>query len=291
MRFFLPLLFLAACTSTQKDSDSSPSTDDSTGGGGTDCAEGGSLYLVAEDGSETDLSAEVLAGTAAAPAAITLSSPGTVHICPGTWYVTLSVQAASMAFVGESGASRPLLSAGEKGVVIDIPTDGASASFTGFDITGGKGCLGSAIRAASIPECSRDGISPVAVSLQLSDMKIYGNTYDVGGGAIGITHGSSLVMENTEISGNDGHGVYAQEANVQCTGSPSDRSGSWGNTKYGFWLEFFDAAEHTMTSAGCDFGAGAEDNGFEDVMFNNVIGFEYGDDVNFSCSSLTQTCL
>ena len=98
-------------------------------------------------------------------------------------------------------------------------------------------------------------------------------------------------MENTRISENEGHGVYAQEASVACTGTPSDRSGSWGNTKYGIWTEFMDTEEYTTTSSGCDFGEGAEDNGFEDVMFNHDMGFEYGDDATFSCSSLTQSCL
>ena len=151
--------------------------------------------------------------------------------------------------------------------------------------------MGSAIRAASVSECSRDGISPVAVHLELSGVNIFGNHYDVGGGAVGITHGGSLVMENTVISENEGHGVYAQEASVACTGTPSDRSGSWGNTKYGIWTEFLDTEEHTTTSSGCDFGEGAEDNGFEDVMFNHDLGFKYGDDATFSCSTLTQTCL
>ena len=292
----LAALLAPGCTAPGKDSSGAGSiggtgstdTDDS-GTSGTDACTGKAGWLEASSGGITDLTPELSAGTAAAPAAIPLTTPGTVHLCPGTWYAAFSVNTAAISFVAAAG--RPVLSGGNVAVVIDVPTDGASVTLTGFDITEGKGCLGSAVRAASIPECNRDGVAPVAASLTLTDMHIYGNTYDIGGGAVGITHGSSVVMTDTEISHNDGHGVYVQEGNVTCTGSTANRAGSWANTKYGFWVEFFDGGAWTLQSTGCDFGADAEDNGYEDVMFNHDAGFEYGDDVNFTCSSATLGCI
>ena len=290
---------LVGCTSPGKDSaggTGSTSAGDSDGtsagdsGGTTDACAGKAGWLEATGGGITDLTADLSAGTAAAPAAIPLTTPGVVHLGPGTWYAAFSVNTAAMSFVAEAGA-RPVLSGGNVAVVVDIPTDGASVTLTGFDITEGKGCLGSAVRAASIPECNRDGVAPVAANVTLTDMHIYGNTYDIGGGAVGITHGSSLVMTDTEISHNDGHGVYVQEGHVTCTGSTGDRAGSWANTKYGVWVEFFDGGSWTVQSTGCDFGADAEDNGYEDVMFNHDAGFEYGDDVTFSCDSATLGCI
>lgn len=99
------------------------------------------------------------------------------------------------------------------------------------------------------------------------------------------------MLDNTEISGNIGHGVYAINADVTCIGSPESRAGMWGNEKFGIWMEAKDTdRSYTLDSQSCDFGVNDEENGFWDVQLQNDYDLRYDDDATFNCDVVTKSC-
>ncbi len=160
-----------------------------------------------------------------------------------------------------------------------------------LEITGGHGCVGGAVRAAVLTVCDPTGITAVPVDLTLRRVDIHDHTYDMGGGAVGITQGSTLLVEESNIYHNEGHGVYSLAADVHCVGRTDGRFGIWGNVKNGVYMQLADSADHTISGQDCDFGDGDDDNGNFDMSFLDLMNQDYGEDATFTCSSANLACL
>ena len=280
------ILATLACTDAAETGDSA--TDDSAVPGDTSETGDVGLLLTMSDGSTLDLTDTAQAGVEGAPAALTIDQAGTLSVGPGTWFVQLTATA-PLTIRGTTGA---ILSGGGTGIVIDLPGPNTPLIVEDLEITGGYGCLGSAIRSGFFEGgiCARDTVVAAANDITLRGVDIHHNVYETGGGAVGVTEGSSVVVIDSNIRENDGHAVYGQMSDVSCTGSTAAHAGFWANTKYGVWVEIYDGSAHTITSDTCDFGVDAESNGYEDVAINTDLLVNYGDDATFACSSTTNTC-
>ena len=105
---------------------------------------------------------------------------------------------------------------------------------------------------------------------------------------------SFLEMTDTEISNNVNAGIYMHYSDVECYGSPAGRYGSWGNSTYGIYSYVpSNTYQNYILSSDCDFGVGADDNSNYDVVLNvnnNNSYYNYGDDANFVCQTVTGLC-
>ncbi len=114
------------CDGEQNDCDDTSWTDDA----------GLVSWMDASTGSWSDVTSTWAAGTAATPAALTLSSDGTAQICEGTWYTALTVEA-DVDLVGIDGASNVVLSGGDVATIVTITTDSLAISLTDLTLTEG----------------------------------------------------------------------------------------------------------------------------------------------------------
>ncbi len=73
------------------------------------------VTFVGEDATETDLTAPLLAGTYT-----TLDAPGTLRVCPGTWFARLLIRADVHVEGLGSAPEDTVLSAGEQGTILDV---------------------------------------------------------------------------------------------------------------------------------------------------------------------------
>ncbi len=90
----------------------------------------------ADDDTPTDLTA-ALTGTADAPAALTLATPGTLAICAGAWYVHLTV-VTDVTLTAPYGAALTTLHGGDRGTVLTVTGADTRADVDGFTVTGGR---------------------------------------------------------------------------------------------------------------------------------------------------------
>ncbi|MDP2310035.1 MAG: hypothetical protein Q8P18_28715 [Pseudomonadota bacterium] len=274
------LSWLLACTNGATKDDTAQADDS---------AAGRDFTLAVEGGGTVDYSAEAAAGTEAAPAAIVLDQPGVLTVGAGTWFVMLDVTVPLTIVGAGSVDALPVLSAGGKGVVISVSAP-VALTVEDIAITGGFGCLGQAIRSGVVLECNRESVTAVPVDLTLRRVDIHDNVFDIGGGAVGVTAGSTVLVEDSNIHENTGHAIYGQMADVTCRGVTGAQAGLWGNGKNGVWIEIFDDSPHSIVSENCDFGEGASDNGHDDVGFNETLAMDYGDDATFTCDSASSVC-
>ena len=278
------LIFLA-CTS---DKESSISSDDSGSPAAADCSGGGVLFT--PEGGVTE-SWDVSGGSSGSPVMKQVTENGVVTVCGGTSYVTMDVTATSLVVSGDTSGERPVLSGGGIGEVIQMLTSGSTLIVEDVDLIEGYGCLGAAVLVGDIPGCVPEAITPVTSAVELHRVGVHLNDYNTGGGAVGLTGDSTLLLDDTEISGNIGHGVYAINADVTCIGSTASRAGMWGNEKFGIWMEAKDSdRSYTLDSQSCDFGVGDEENGFWDVQLQNDYDLRYDDDATFTCDVVTKLC-
>lgn len=284
----LPLLALLSACGDKADS-AVPGGDDTGGGSGAtlDCATAEGVQFTAADGTVEDWTAAFAAGAAGAPADVLVDRDGVLEICGGTWVVNLSVTAADLVLRGDASVSSPVLDGGGGGPIVDLTTQGARLVVEDLALTGAKACFGSAIRAADFAtECDREA-GPLGADVTVRRAHLHGLTFDIGGGAIG-TAGSSVLVEDSLIADNEGHGVFAVATDVRCTAAAGMDAGMHDNTKSGVWLaEPGQAAGNTVVSEGCDWGS----NGQEDVRLGEDTYFnDFGPDASFVCDAIAGVC-
>lgn len=242
------------------------------------------FWFLSDAGEESDLTEQAKAGTETEPASLLFDEPGQLSIGPGTWFLQMELSA-SIRMIGDHS----VLSAAGTGVVIDV-TAPSTLTVENLAITGGYGCLGAAIRAAILSECTREAVTAVPIDLFLKNVDIYGNDFDTGGGAVGVSNGSTVSVESSIIHENKGHAIYGMSADVTCTGDSERHFGLWDNDYNGVMVEVFDGTPHFIESNGCDFGVFSRDNGHDDVGFGDAHGWKFGNDVSFRCDSDTLSC-
>lgn len=110
----------------------------------TDCDDGawtsdaGLAHFEDGDGLWTDVSAELGAGSSEAPAEISLEGAGTLHVCGGTWPVSLDISA-DVRVVGEEGMDDVVLSGGGVASLVQITEAGLSVALEDLTLADGLG--------------------------------------------------------------------------------------------------------------------------------------------------------
>ncbi len=183
------------------------------------------------------------------------------------------------------GTDGAVLDGGGAGTLIRLRTNGASLTVEDLTLTGGLACFGSVVLAADMAEDCSPGAGNLDTAITMRRVDITGNAYETGGGTIGVV-GGSVTLEDTRIADNQGHGVFAVDADVSCSGSTGMDAGLHDNSKSGVWMmPTVDA--RTLTSSVCDWGNNAQ----EDVRIGEELSFDgFGEDASFSCDSLAGTC-
>jgi hypothetical protein len=157
-------------------------------------------------GATTDMSATLASGTASAPYAGTVSSDGTLYLCDGSWYATLTIETPDFALVGLEGSGATAL-AGDGGS--SIISAGASASLinlTGVTLSDGAAVDGGCVYG------SDHGVDLVVDDLVLSGCSASGD----GGGLFldgGTLVASSLTIEDCD-AGSQGGGLFVMDSAV-----------------------------------------------------------------------------
>lgn len=177
---------LLAC-GEPKDSDSGTDPVDSETGSTVPsaCPEGTTATFTGEDGSVSDLTDALLAGTWT-----TLDQPGTLSVCPGTWFARLLVRAdVTVEGLGAS-PEETVLSGGESGTILDVL--GPDVTLTARNLTLDRGA-----------------------GLDVDHNSGGGGIYceGVDGEELTKVEGEDLVFSNSYA--NDGAGFYSQWCDVE----------------------------------------------------------------------------
>jgi hypothetical protein len=262
------VLVLAACTGDPQVDD----TDSDTAVG--DCPTG-TAWFQGSEGDPSDVTSEL--------DALTLDQDGTLTFCGGEHAVQLDVSA-NVTLRTDPAFDRAVLTAANDTHVY-LTKSGIDLTVEDLDFTGGNNCWASAILGAVVSECDRLEFEPITADIVLRRTHMYGNTFDTGGGVVAITGDTTLTLEESFISDNEGHGIFAVNANMVCT-----NGGVHDNTKTGIWsVQNEDAAgTYTIDSTSCDW-SGA---GYNSVIldFDQAITFDFGEDATFACDSGSQSC-
>ncbi len=169
-----------------------------------DCSDGAWVnddgHVTLEDaGGSTDLTALFASGTAATPAVVSLSSDGTVEVCPGTYFVTATVDSgAAVSFLGFSGIDADVTLDGGGTEQVLTATGNADVTVTDVTLADGFGATGGAARV--------DG-----ATLTIDGATIQASTATNGGGVAAV-NGATLVVDHATIDGcsaTDGGAIWA----------------------------------------------------------------------------------
>lgn len=195
------------------------------------CATAGAAFE-GDDGAWTDLTAELEAGSAEAPAVYALDTPGALWLCPGTWHLNVEITAATGA-VRAWDAGEVILSGG--GPIVSAVD--AAASVEGLTLTGGSASFGGAIHVEG-------------GSMQVVDAIVQGNAAITNGGGI-YCKGCDLALSEVEIAENSasyfyGGGVAMDEGTLSIEGGRFEGNAA----RFAAGIELFAA---TATISGTSF--------------------------------------
>lgn len=298
------------------------------------------------DGSTESLEGDFTAGTASSPAEIPLTTPGTLVLGAGEWFVSLRISADVS--VSGTGVEATTLSGGDSVSVIlveDNLVDAYAVTLSDLTLTNGQAtelhkdvakypaggglfCLSSSephttltiddvsIAASSaavgsafyslgctvnINNSNFDGIDATTetagvflenttATIRNTTIQNFSATQD--GGGVYVTSDASLALFGSHLLGNktakSGGAIFSQGL-VSCAVGQEDGAGGTiqSNTSQrggGLYIDEYDTA--IITSTGCDWGSGADDNSPDDV---NGDGFTAGQ--SFTTESFTCTYL
>jgi hypothetical protein len=218
-----------------------------------------------------DYSATLAAGTAASPALIGDSnlanvkvSNGTLQICDGTWYASISLAKSTSDLVVRSvnGAAATTLttasSAGGPSRAV-VTVINATLELEGFTITDGNGYAGRAGGGIAVNRAASYGALPAVPTVTVIDSIITGNHTGYGGG-IAVYNYAWVDLEDTVVTDNDattaGGGFWLQNhGEVSCSASALGAAGFTANTAlYGGAGYIASATDGLVDAVGCDWG-------------------------------------
>ncbi|MFT5686657.1 MAG: putative outer membrane repeat protein [Myxococcota bacterium] len=143
------------------------------------------LWESADGAPATDLTAELAAGTAEAPAVLSLNEPGTLSLCEGTAYARLNIEAD----VSVLGSGDVVLSGGGLELVAMV-SGGSQVLMQDLTIADGAGDMGAGLSVGGAASVSLDAVS------------FFDNTAATAGGAIFVDTDSSVSGVGVIFDGN-----------------------------------------------------------------------------------------
>ena len=176
------------------------------------------LATFADVNGTTDRTGEFAAGSPANPADITLDEPGTLSLCVGRWYATITMSA-DVDLVAPAGAEVTQINAATRGPVVRLRGNDHAFTIRGFTLEAGRGERGFSTDDAE--KTAGGGVSCIGNStLNIHDSALTGNAADLGGG-IAIDECLLYLWDSTvaENEAGTGAGVYIRRGNVELNGS------------------------------------------------------------------------
>ena len=202
-------------------------------------------------GGVTSSATGTFTGTAASPAALTLSRAGTYTFCAGTYYVNLDVEA-DVTLEGAFGASSVTLDGGGAGSVVNVETDGIAVAIDDLTVTGGSGD-GTAFDITG----TGGGVNCEASSTLTVTDSVFSDNDAVDGGGLAVD-GCTLSLEDSEVSDNTAvYGAGMDFGNATATLSAVVFDGNSGATSGGNLYVSADSADTAVTASASTFTDGA----------------------------------
>lgn len=182
------------------------------------------VVFTATDGTESLLTGDFLGGTSSDPADIQVDRDGTLEICAGSYFATVTVggSAQTVTITGPDGPAATTLNGGGQRPVLDATVDGLDLAVDGLTLTGGAGLpipdAGSSSSAGGGLRC----VGPATLSV--GDLVVEANTAHHGSG-IALIDQCSAVLSSVAIVHNTSSGrgaLYVQGSDVTVEGSLVD---------------------------------------------------------------------
>ena len=268
------------------DADVNPAAAEVCDGADNDCdaatSEAGMATFWSAAGSPAaDWSAVVTGGN------LSLTEPGTLHLCDDTFPVQIDVQD-DVELIGHGGAA---LDAGGAGSALQVGAGASLVRVTGLDLTGGDAVEGGGLRCVGAATVSLSqltitdnaaveggGVYNDGCAIQLTHVDLSANEADEGGGlaqragtmlieggwvrdnsaALGaaLTTNTDLRIVGVTVSDNVGDGMFVGAgAELTCA---ADELGAGAVTGHDLGATLDTGA--SLRSYGCDWGSGADDN-------------------------------
>jgi len=177
------------CDGQQNDCDQSWTTD------------AGMITFEASDGTLTDYTT-TLAGTAGSPAMETLSTPGTLSVCEGTWYMSLDL-AADIDVVGVGELHEVVLDGGDQETVLKV-SSAVSVNVENVTVRNGRATEFSPI--APTDRKMGGGLFCAQGTVAVLDSQFSSNRSDHFGGGVAATHSCDLTLTDTNFGQNTANG-------------------------------------------------------------------------------------
>ncbi|MFH1463196.1 MAG: putative metal-binding motif-containing protein [Pseudomonadota bacterium] len=174
----------------------------------------GLVTFVASGGGVTDMSSTFASGTSAAAAAVSLTSSGTLTLCPGTYYVEIQASGADIALVGQQGSGSTTLRSDASGSVVAAASTCADLDIEGLTLyAGGSATYGACLNGGT------HGLRTV-----LDDVVLDHGAASYGGGLFqssGTVDATDLVVQSCTATANGG-GIYLSSVTLTLTSSDID---------------------------------------------------------------------
>ena len=171
-----------------------------------DLNDSGTASFLSTSGVTTDLTSSLASGTASAPYAATISSDGTLYLCDGAWYATLTIDTADFSMVGMDGASSTELMGDGSDSVLHASSGASLIAITGAALSGGGASDGGCIYG-----------SDHGVDLVLDEVVLSGCDASNDGGGLFLEAGTLVATDLTVqdcTSGSQGGGLYLLDSAV-----------------------------------------------------------------------------
>ncbi|MFH1466443.1 MAG: MopE-related protein [Pseudomonadota bacterium] len=193
----------------------------------------GMVTFVSTYGSVADLTSVYASGTATAAYASTMATSGTLTLCPGTYYVELTVQGADVSVIGLDGSGATALVGDGTGSVVTVNAactdllvegltiEGGTSASQGGGIQGGTHGVDLELVDVVVQDCSAlsgGGIYQSNGALTASDLLVQDCTASNYGGGLYV-NGVTLALYTAEFDDNIasaqwGGGVYTANSTV-----------------------------------------------------------------------------
>ncbi|MFT4977190.1 MAG: putative outer membrane repeat protein [Myxococcota bacterium] len=195
------------------------------------------------DGTWTDLTSTLGAGSASAPVSWELSDDGTLRLCDGTWHNLYTVTASTAEIASLNGSASTIVSAAGDGRTIDA--DVAALTITGLTIQDGDSayCGGGILSSGSLSlddvvlsdnvAADGGGLCVSGGTLSADTVTVSGSFVTGKGGGIYLSDSTaslSSVVISKNLAENHGGGLYADDAtlsvsDLSATGNESEKRG------------------------------------------------------------------
>jgi hypothetical protein len=232
-------------------------------GAQNDCSDAGWVDddgLVTLDGT-TDLTGVFAAGTPVSPAATSFSSDGSVVVCPGTYYVSLTVDSGAVVTID-----------GFTGIDTDVTLDGGGVARV-LEATGGADATVSDVTLADGFAVTGGAALADGATLTLDGATVLSSSATKGGGAAALA-GATLIVDHSTIDGSsatDGGAIWAAAGTTLqvLTGTLTNNTATHGGAVWSGGTSTFDHGVWSGNSA--DQGAGVWADGGSATVTSTVL--------------------